>query len=158
MHLVINKQPHKHRKSPLILEAKISLLGCFMKQQLRENNRNIKQMFKDRLQLFNDPTKRNVVEWLLIICVLLNKVNEEKNLKTLHCFSSFWTPWPLTYDPAVEVVRQHPLTNGHQQPESFFFFSIEQQHRRQDVHRLDRSRWESVKIQETHKDQQPRNV
>lgn len=43
----------------------------------------------------------------------------------------------LTYDPAVEVVGQHPLTNGHQQPEGLLLFGVKQQHRRQDVHGLD---------------------
>lgn len=46
----------------------------------------------------------------------------------------------FTYDPAIEVVRQHSFTHGHQQPEGIFLFSIQQQHRCQDVHRLVREK------------------
>lgn len=43
---------------------------------------------------------------------------------------------PLTNNSAVKVIRQHPLTDGHQQPESFLFFSVEQENRSEDVHGL----------------------
>lgn len=42
----------------------------------------------------------------------------------------------LTYDPGVVIVRQHPLTQCHQQPESFFLCAVEQQDRGDDVHGL----------------------
>lgn len=42
----------------------------------------------------------------------------------------------LTDDPAVEVVREHPLTQGNQQPEGFLLSGVQQQDRGQDVHGL----------------------
>lgn len=33
----------------------------------------------------------------------------------------------LTYDPGVVVVGQHALTERHQQPEGFFFRTVEQE-------------------------------
>lgn len=45
---------------------------------------------------------------------------------------------PLTNNSPVKVIRQHPFTDGHQQPESFLFFSVEKENRRQDVHGLHR--------------------
>lgn len=42
----------------------------------------------------------------------------------------------FTDHPVVEVIRQHPLTHSHQQPEGFLLLGVQQQHRGQDVHGL----------------------
>ena len=42
----------------------------------------------------------------------------------------------VTNDAVVEVVRQHPLTHSHQQPEGFLLLSVQQQNGGQDVHGL----------------------
>ncbi len=42
----------------------------------------------------------------------------------------------LTYDSGVVVVRQHPLTQCHQQPEGFLLRTVEQQDGGDNVHRL----------------------
>ena len=42
----------------------------------------------------------------------------------------------VTNDSVVEVVRQHPLTHSHQQPEGFLLLSVQQQNGGQDVHGL----------------------
>lgn len=43
-----------------------------------------------------------------------------------------------TNNSAIEVVWEHSFTHSNQKPEGLFLFSIQQQHRRQDIHRLDR--------------------
>lgn len=42
----------------------------------------------------------------------------------------------LTDDPVVEVVWEHPLTHGDQQPEGFLLLGVQQQDGRQDIHGL----------------------
>lgn len=42
----------------------------------------------------------------------------------------------FTDHSVVEVIGQHPLTHGNQQPKGFFFLGVQQQHGGQDVHRL----------------------
>lgn len=42
----------------------------------------------------------------------------------------------LTHYPGVVVVRQHPLTQGHQKPEGLLLTAVQQEHRSHDVHGL----------------------
>lgn len=50
----------------------------------------------------------------------------------------------VTNDPMVEVVGQHPLTHGNEQPEGLLLLGIEQQNGGQDVHGLHRFTEEGV--------------
>lgn len=83
--------------------------------------------------------------------IIVLKIPISRWKTTIKIALSFWRwTWPLTYDSAVEVVGQHPLTDGHQQPESFLLFGVKQQHRRQDVHGLHGERRTTVRRKQTH--------
>lgn len=79
------------------------------------------------------------------VCSLLHIIEDPRELTCAECSvrglaHPHGEPWALTHHPGVVIIRQHALTEGHQQPEGLLLAAIEQEHRGDNVHGLQAQR------------------